>query len=391
VIYKVLWDRPAMSIVIPRSHIDFLNRVYLLNRVTVTRLKKEFDLTDHRKLTKILSSLRNRFGIHLWVDVLQQKLGLGITLIVLKRPRPGVLRRLDNVADVLAYRLVYARSLSYTIDGNFLLVLQNPLGSKIVYGEARKDFVKALYSFNFVLRSKPLSDLLQRLVSGDYVYLVEGGLEEAFVNRYEFDREYVLKPARFDGVDLTILDVVEPRPEMGLRDLTVAVSKELGRSFSAAQIERHVVKHVENLVLGYRVAKIVAPGAPNYSSTLVTRCRDAIEFCSRAVSHPFVFACTGNSDSGFVGVTVKGFGGVHELFIASLSQMFPSYDCEPCTDIINSFTIEPYYILFGVPRPRHAERKAGFDVEVEYDPMSRDWILDIDVDKAVEAILKYAS
>jgi hypothetical protein len=42
-----------MSTAIPKSHRDFLNRVYLLNRVTVTRLKKEFGLTDHRKLVKI--------------------------------------------------------------------------------------------------------------------------------------------------------------------------------------------------------------------------------------------------------------------------------------------------------------------------------------------------
>jgi len=381
-----------MSTTIPKSHRDFLNRVYLLNRVTVTRLKREFGLADHRKLVKIITSLKNKFGIHLWVDVLQQKLGLGITLIVLKRSRPGLLRELDKLDYVLTYSIPYARSLSYTIDGGFLLVLQNPLSSRVVYGESQKGVVKAVYSFDFVLRSKPLPDLLQRVIDGDYSYLVEKGLSEAFINRYDVDREYVLSPARFDGVDLVILNVIESRPEMGLKALTLEVSKELGKRFSVDQIDRHVVKHVESLVLGYRVAKIItssSSGSPNYSSTLVTRCKDAVDFCLRAISHPFVFTCTGSSGSGLVGVTVKGFGGVHELFIASLSQVFPSYGCEPCIDIINSFTVSPYYVFFGVPRPWTAESKAGFDVEAAYDPRARDWAVEVDLDKVIGAILKY--
>jgi len=380
-----------MSTTIPKSHRDFLNRVYLLNRVTVTRLKREFGLADHRKLVKIITSLKNKFGIHLWVDVLQQKLGLGLTAIVLKRSRPGLLRKLDKseLKYVLTYSIPYVRSLSYTIDGGFLLVLQNPLSSRVVYGEGQKGVVKAVYSFDFVLRSKPLPDLLQRVFDGDYSYLVEKGLGEAFINRYDVDREYVLGPARFDGVDLVILDVIESRPEMGLKALTLEVSKELGKSFSVDQIERHVVKHVESLVLGYRVAKIITSGSTSYSSTLVTHCKDAVDFCLRAISHPFIFVCTGNSGSGLVGVTVKGFGGVHELFIASLSQVFPSYGCEPCIDIINSFTVSPYHVFFGVPRPRPAENKSGFDVEAEYDPRARDWAVEVDLDKVIGAILKY--
>jgi hypothetical protein len=378
-----------MSMIIPKSHRDFLNRVYLLNRVTATRLKKEFDLTDHRRLVKIISSLRTRFGIHLWVDVLQQKLGLGLTAVVLRRSRPGVLRGLDRVSYVLTYSIPYIRSFSYTIDGNFLLVFQNPLNSEIVYSESRKDVVKAIYSFDFILRSKPLPDLLQSLVSSNYSYLVERGLDEALRNRYEIVKEYALSPARFDGVDLAILNLAEPKPEIGLRNLTLEVSKELGKSFSAAQIERHITKHVENLVLGYRVARLEASGAPNYSSTLVTYCKDAMDFCSRAISHPFVFSCAGSSSSGLMGVSIKGCGGVHELFIASMSQAFPSYSCEPCIDIINSFTAPPYFVFFGVPRPRPVERKAGLDVEAEYDSMSRSWALEIDLNRVVEVILKF--
>jgi hypothetical protein len=45
--------------------------------------------------------------------------------------------------------------------------------------------------------------------------------------------------------------------------------------------------------------------------------------------------------------------------------------------------------FFGVPRPRPAESKAGFDVEAEYDPRARDWAVEVDLDKVINAILKY--
>jgi hypothetical protein len=45
-------------------------------------------------------------------------------------------------------------------------------------------------------------------------------------------------------------------------------------------------------------------------------------------------------------------------------------------------------VAFGVPRPRPAEVRAGFDVEVEYDPSARSWVEEINFDEVVEGIIR---
>ncbi|MDK6029123.1 hypothetical protein QPL79_07085 [Ignisphaera sp. 4213-co] len=376
-----------MSTVIPQKYLDFLSRIYLLRKLTITRLRRELEM-DYKTMRNIFLSLSHKYKIHFWVDVLQQKLGLGFTLLILKKVKPNLLQRHDIAKELLHLKLPFVRSISLTLDGGLQIVFQNPLNSKLIIDEGTEVNVKAMYSFNFVLRSKPLPNLLQSYVKGDFNYLTEKGLEEAFEHKYKINEEYLLEPARFDGLDLVILDVIESRPYITLRTLTNEVNKHLSRSFTVAQIERHVEKHVENLVLGYRMANVSFTELSNYGSILVTSCSNCIDFCSRAISHPFIYICVGNTGNGLTGITVVAPRDIHSNFVISLNSILTSYGCEEAENIINYFIVRPYYMLYGVPRPYPAELRAGFDVEVEYDPRSRSWVSEINLSRVVEVLRK---
>jgi len=340
------------------------------------------------KLRKHFLYLRDKYGIDVWLDVLQPRLGLKISYYILKRPKRGALRDLSQISYLITFKIPYIRSISYTIDGNLFLVLQDPIKSVINISEKYRDFVKSIYRFNFILRSKPLVELLDKVLSNDFLYVATTGLEIALKHRYDFDRDYITKPTKFDGVDLAILDTIENKPDLSMRMLTLLLSQNLGRNFKVPQIWSHVVNHVEKLILGYRVSYIRAPQRSNYITTLITYCKDPVDLCSRAISHPFVSSCVGNTENNLVGISVVGYGGFHEVFVANLSQVLQSYGCEPVVESINSFAIPQYMIVFGVPRPRPAEVRAGFDVEVEYDPSARSWVEEINLDEVVEGIIR---
>ncbi|MEM0027576.1 MAG: hypothetical protein QXT53_06710 [Ignisphaera sp.] len=377
-----------MANIIPQQYLDFLRKIYLLRRVTVTRLKEDLGM-DYRVIRNIFLSFAHRYKVRFWVDILQQRLGLNLTLLILKKARVYLLEKHGAIKELLNLKLPFVRSISLTLDGGLQLIIQNPFGSKLVIEDNMKNFVRSIYSFNFVLRSKPHPNLLQSYLKGDYNYLLNNGIQTAFENKYDIDEEYLLTPTKFDSLDLVILDIIEDKPYITLRALTKKVNEVLLKSFTVDRIERHVVKHVENLILGYRMAGASFAEFSNYGSTLITSCKNCIDFCSRAISHPFIVSCVGNANSGVTGVSVLAPRAVHNDFVISLDKALSSYGCEPVEEVINYFVVEPYYIFYGVPRPYPVEVRAGLDVETEYDPRSRAWSPEIDVTRIIESLRKY--
>ena len=370
---------------------DLLRKIYIENTVTSTRLSKIIGI-DYKKVVSMFNVLRDRYGVYVWVDVLQSKLGLGLILLLLRgfKLKPP---KDTKVWNEIAIRIPYPRSIAWTPTGDIQMVFQSPLQTDIINIEDVSDHVIFTQKFDFVLRSKPLIELLDMFVSLEFRELVERGLDIAMEHRYGLNKEYLLTPRKFDGLDLAILNVLEPHPEITLRRLTQEVNRVLNRDYSVTRIEYHLAKHVENMVLGYRVANY----APSYRlsetvSIVVLYCRDSVDLCSRAISHPFVISCVGNSEKGVSAVNICAPSEYQGSFTLSFIERAQSYDCYEVLANIQYLATPPYMMVFAVPRPRPKEYVQDVDeARIEYDPHSRTWSTVIDVKQVIEVLTKYLS
>ncbi|MEM4612933.1 MAG: hypothetical protein QXJ56_03115, partial [Ignisphaera sp.] len=160
---------------------DILERIYIENTVTSTRLSKAIGI-DYKKIVSMFNILRDRYGVHVWVDILQSKLGLGLVLLILKglRLKPP---RDPRIWSEIAVRLPYPRSIAWTPTGELQMVFQSPLRTDVINVENVREFVAVSQKFDFVLRSKPLVKLLNMFVDLEFRELVERGLDIAMEHR----------------------------------------------------------------------------------------------------------------------------------------------------------------------------------------------------------------
>ncbi|MEM1560205.1 MAG: hypothetical protein QXN35_01480 [Ignisphaera sp.] len=368
---------------------NILERIYIENTVTSTRLSKAIGI-DYKKIVSMFNILRDRYGVYIWVDILQSKLGLGLALLILKglKLKPP---RDPRIWSEIAVRLPYPRSIAWTPTGELQIVFQSPLRTDVINVENVREFIAVNQKFDFVLRSKPLVELLNMFVDLEFRELVERGLDTAMEHRYRLDREYVLSPRKFDGLDLAILNVLEPHPEITLRGLAQEINKALNREYSVASIEYHLDKHVENMILGYRVANY----APSYKlsetvSIVILSCRDPLDLCSRAISHPFIISCVGNSHNGVAAANICAPSEYQGSFTLRFIEKSQSYECSEALAHIQYLAIPPYMAAFAVPRPRPKGHVQAMDeARVEYDPRSRSWGAVIDVKHVIDILTNY--
>lgn len=368
-----------------------LEKIYVERTVTSTRLSKVIGV-DYRKIVSMFNVLRDRYGIYIWTDVLQSKLGLGLVTLLLKglKLKPP---RDPSIWSKAATSLPYIRSITWTPTGELQVVFQSPLGTDIVGIEDVKKYIAFIQKFDFVLRSKPLIELLNMFVDLRFRELVEKGLDIAMEHSYRLDREYVLLPRKFDGLDLAILNILEPHPEITLRGLTYEVNKALNKDYSVTSIEYHLSKHVENMVLGYRISNYAQSYRLSETvSSIILSCRDPLDLCSRAISHPFIISCVGNSYNNVTTVNIRAPSEYQGSFTLRFIEKCSSYGCSETLANIQYLAVSPYIITFGVPRPRPKEFIQGLDeANIEYDPRARSWSAVIDVKQVVNTLVDYLS
>ncbi|MCS7111726.1 MAG: hypothetical protein N3E36_07325 [Sulfolobales archaeon] len=370
---------------------NILKRIYVENTVTSTRLSRVIEV-DYRKIVSAFNVLRDRYGVSVWVDVLQSRLGLGLVLLLLKglRLRPP---KDPTIWSEIAVKLPYPRSIAWTPTGELQLVFQSPLRTDVINVEDVKEYVAFAQKFDFVLRSKPLVELLDMFIELRFGELTERGLDIAMEHSYRIDKEYILSSGKFDGLDLAILNILEPHPEVTLRKLTQEVNNTLNRDYSMTSIEYHLDKHVENMILGYRVANY----AQSYKlsetvSIIILSCRNPLEFCSRVISHPFIISCVGDSRTSIVATNICAPSGYQGSFILRFIEKSRSYSCGETLANIQYLAIPPYIMVFAVPRPWPKEYVREIDeAKVEYDPRSRSWSATIDVKEVVGVLTNYLS
>ncbi len=366
-----------------------LEKIYIERTVTSTRLSKVIGI-DYKKIMSMFNILRDRYGIYVWTDVLQSKLGLGLVTVLLKglKLRPP---RDPSIWSEIAIRLPYLRSITWTPTGELHIVFQSPLRTDIIGVEDVKENIAFIQKFDFVLRSKPLIELLNMFVDLEFKELVEKGLDIAMEHSYRIDREYVLSPRKFDGLDLAILNILEPHPGITLRGLAQEVNKALNKAYSVASIEYHLNKHVENMVLGYRISNYAQSYRLSETvSSIVLSCRDPLEFCSRTISHPFIVSCVGNSYNNVAAVNICAPSEYQGSFTLRFIEKSTSYGCSEALANIQYLAVPPYITIFAVPRPRPKEYTQDLDeARIEYDPHARAWSVVIDLRQVVNTLTNY--
>jgi len=368
-----------------------LEKIYMENTVTSTRLSKVIEI-DYKKIVSMFNVLRDRYGIYIWVDVLQSKLGLGLTLLLLKglKLKPP---KNPRIWEEIAIKLPYPRSIAWTPTGDIQVVFQSPLKTDIMNVEKVDKYVMFIQKFNFVLRSKPIIELLNMFVDLNFSELLEKGLDMALENKYRVDREYVLSPRKFDGLDLALLNVLEPRPEITLKGLTQEVNRSLNREYSVTRVEYHIAKHVENMILGYRVSNYAQSYRLSEAvSIVILQCNDPVDICSRAISHPFIVSCVGNTDKGVTAVNICAPSEYQGSFTLRFIEKVQSYGCTDVLANIQYLAIPPYIMAFAVPKPRPKRIVQNADeAKIEYDPHSRSWSAVIDVEQVIDILINYLS
>jgi len=368
-----------------------LEKIYMENTVTSTRLSKVIEI-DYKKIASMFNVLRDRYGIYIWVDILQSKLGLGLTLLLLKglKLKPP---KNPRIWEEIAMKLPYPRSIAWTPTGDVQVVFQSPLKTDIMNVEKVDKYLMFIQKFNFVLRSKPIIELLNMFVDLNFGELLEKGLDMALENKYRVDSEYVLSPRKFDGLDLALLNILEPRPEITLKGLTQEVNRSLDREYSVARIEYHIAKHVENMILGYRVSNYAQSYRLSEAvSIVILQCSDPVDICSRAISHPFIVSCVGNTDKGTTAVNICAPSEYQGSFTLRFIEKVQSYGCSDVLASIQYMAIPPYIMAFAVPKPRPKRIVQNADeAKIEYDPHSRSWSAVIDVEQVIDVLINYLS
>ncbi len=339
-----------------KQDLEFASKLYTLPRVTSTRIARALGTNVTR--IKKLFTLLNFYGVKMQIDVAHSRMGLKLVSILIR----GV--KVNKPLDIVASSIPFVKGLAIVVPRSLLIVLQLPSAINV---DMTSHDGSSLWSFDFVIRSKPLPHLLELCITGLHRTLVDQ-LPKAFEHKYEVPIEELLSPARFDGTDLEILYRLQLHPHLTLREL----ARELGSRPS--KIERHIVDHVEKLVIGYRISRITAIENPVVRH-IVFKCKDAYDVCLRLVSHPYVLSCTA-SHNGHVAVLVRAPPPHTMMFIEKLISILESYNCclEDCFEYCLSKSL---FVSTTIPR-------RGF----EYVPTLRSWSKDLDTESIVKSIVR---
>ena len=339
-----------------KQDLEFASKLYTLPRVTSTRIARALGTNVTR--IKKLFTLLNFYGVKMQIDVAHSRMGLKLVSILIR----GV--KVNKPLDIVASSIPFVKGLAIVVPRSLLIVLQLP--STINVDTTSHDS-SSLWSFDFVIRSKPLPHLLELCMAGLHRALVDQ-LPKVFEHRYDVPVDELLNPVRFDGIDLEILYRLQLHPHLTLREL----ARELGSRPS--KIEKHVVDHVEKLVIGYRISRITTIGNPVVKH-IVLRCRYAYDVCLRLVSHPYVLSCVA-SRSNYVAVLIQAPPQYGMVFLEKLISLLESYGC--CLeDWFEYCASKSLFVSTTIPRK-------GF----EYVPTLRTWSRDLDIDSIVKNVIR---
>jgi len=344
----------------------YLETLYILPRLTSTRIAQSLGINT--SIVKQIFNLLRFYGIHVGIDVVPSRIGLRIAILLL-----------DNVSinvgiEHIIKNVPFAKSVGLVAPNKLFITLHPPKTAHISEGIYRvKGINMQVFVFNSVIRSRPLVTLLEAVVRNDFDALLRNGIEQVFASRVSIDTRKLFEEVSFDGMDLDIVRTLQKKPWLTMHEL----AREL--NIRARKLEHHLVNHAENLILGYRIARMHYLTGPNVSAKLLIYvCNDVnvVEICRHLAAHPFITSCAFNSERRSFVIAVHAPQPMLMKFSLLLNEYLKSFGCdiETCMEYVLDRSL---FLTSTVPRRGPEFVKA-----------LRGWSKGFGIEDVVDALLK---